>query len=99
MAQRNNVHRTVEKPCPFCKGRALRVIDLDDRSDEVFKLYHCSITCTQCGATIAHDFVPPAWLKWPDQAASRFITKAWNRRDGVDKPPRKGNRKPPAKKD
>ena len=89
--ERKNVKKSVKKPCPFCGGKAERLIDLDERSDEVFKLYHCSITCLQCGAEIAQDFVPPPKLKWPDQAACKFITKLWDRRDGCGKSAGKGN--------
>ena len=77
---RKNVNKAVKKPCPFCEGKAVREIDLDEASNEVFKLYHCSITCTQCTANITLDFVAPPGLKWPDQAAAKFITLAWNRR-------------------
>lgn len=82
---RKNIPREVKKPCPFCKGKAIREIDLDEGSNRAFKLYHCSITCTQCSANITLDFVAPSYLKWPDKAASRFISAAWNRRIYEDK--------------
>lgn len=85
---RNNIERKVKKPCPFCGGEAVREIDRDDDHPN---LYHCSITCTQCTANISLLFAAPDWLKWPDQAAARFISKAWDRREGCGKPARKGS--------
>lgn len=78
---RKNVPKAVKEPCPFCGGKAIREVDLDEEeSNRAYKLYHCSITCTQCTANITLDFVAPSYLKWPDRAASRFISAAWNRR-------------------
>lgn len=53
------------KPCPFCGGEAIRLIDFDD---EYERLYLESIHCRSCHARVA-------WQETVEEAA-----EAWNRR-------------------
>ena len=53
------------KPCPFCGGEAIRLIDFDDEYERV---YLESIHCRSCHARVA-------WQETAEEAA-----EAWNRR-------------------
>jgi Lar family restriction alleviation protein len=59
------------KPCPFCGGEAKHISFIDLRCHKPA----CTITCTNCNATIDNFVSDDHTFSYKDKA-----TEAWNRR-------------------
>lgn len=58
------------KPCPFCGGKAMRLVDVDEYDDDGRLLPDKAVNCTKCG-------VRTRWQHTMDEAVT-----LWNKRIG-----------------
>lgn len=64
------------KPCPFCGGKAERVVKV-----YAGKYYYIGVVnCISCGCEIRQKISMGSWIKNPEREAKRRVTRLWNRR-------------------